>query len=345
MTRDEVAIAPVSDHRESRRTLLRAAHRRGFVHYVVRDPEDVIDAPGTDHYLDEATRLSQLPRTPSSDVLPVAVVSSVEELRSAIDLASSTGSIAIRFAKDRVIPLEDVVAHRGSQFRVWAIAPRPGDVPAALGALEHGADRVIAEIHSITDLEALDSLLEPELPLELNWQHIDVSRVVSVGTGDRVIVDTTSLLRPAEGLLIGSSAGFLFHIASEAVGSAFTRPREFRVNAGAAHSYALLADGTTRYLAELSPGDAVLIAEPRGSIRSARVGRLKIERRPLVMVQGRYAGREFTVFLQEAETVRLSTDTEHVPTTQLRAGTAVLGVALPEARHLGRVVEETITER
>ncbi|CAM9935578.1 unnamed protein product, partial [Sphacelaria rigidula] len=33
--------------------------------------------------------------------------------------------------------------------------------------------------------------------------------------------------------------------------------RPFRVNAGPVHSYALLADGSTKYLAELTAGDQV----------------------------------------------------------------------------------------
>jgi 3-dehydroquinate synthase II len=345
MTNDRVAIAPVSDHRETRRTILRAALRRGFTHYLVRDPGDALDAPGTDSYVENDSELQQLPVEPTSDSLPLVKVSSLGELQSAIDRATSTGSVAIRFTGDRVIPLENVVARRHGDFRVWVVAPQPHDVPAALGALEHGADRVIVELHNLAELDSLEALLEQSVPLALDWQHIKIDRVASVGLGDRVIVDTTSLLRPSEGMLIGSSAGFLFHVASEAVGSAFTRPREFRVNAGAAHSYVLLTDGTTRYLAELSPGDAVLAAEPRGPVRSVRVGRLKIERRPLVLIEGRHAGRAFTVFLQEAETVRLSTETERIPTTHIMAGTSVFGVALPSARHLGMVVEETITER
>ncbi len=345
MSQDRVAIAPSADHQETRRTVLRAAHRRGFTHYVVRDSDDSLNPPGTDSYVDEGSSLRQLPDDSTSEVVPIVAVSTLEELQAAIDRGTVGGSIAIRFGSDRVIPLENVVAHRHGDFRLWVMAARPQDVPAALGALEHGADRVIVAIQSLGELDMLESLLEPSLPVALDWQRIEIGRVASVGIGDRVIVDTTSLLRPAEGLLIGSAAGFLFHVASEAVGSAFTRPREFRVNAGAAHSYVLLADGTTRYLAELSPGDAVLVGEPQGVARSVRVGRLKIERRPLVLIEGRHAGREFTVFLQEAETVRLSSDTERIPTTHLTAGTSVWGVALPAARHLGHIVEETIIER
>ena len=177
------------------------------------------------------------------------------------------------------------------------------------------------------------------------WEKIPIRRVVPAGTGDRVIVDTTSLLKPEEGILVGSSAALLFHVASEAVGSRYTRPRPFRVNAGAAHSYTLLANGDTRYLSELTPGDSILACTPNGGSRTVRVGRLKIERRPLVQVEGERDRRHFTVFLQEAETVRLSTESGPVAITDLQPGTLVWGAGLAAARHLGRAVEETIEER
>jgi 3-dehydroquinate synthase II len=170
-------------------------------------------------------------------------------------------------------------------------------------------------------------------------------RVVPAGVGDRVLVDTTSLLGPEEGLLVGSAAGYLYLVLSEAVGSRYTRPRPFRVNAGAAHSYTLLANGTTRYLSELDPGDALSIVRVDGTTRSVRVGRLKIERRPLVLVEGTVGDTVRTVFVQEAETVRLWTLTGAVAATALSAGQRLLGVSLPAARHLGTAVEETILER
>jgi 3-dehydroquinate synthase II len=204
---------------------------------------------------------------------------------------------------------------------------------------------VLVEIRSPEELDQLEAVLEGPLPGRLEWAQLPVTAVRPSGVGDRVLVDTTSILRPAEGLLVGSAAGFLFHVASEAVGSAFSRPRPFRVNAGAAHSYVLMADGTTRYLSELEGGDAVLAAEPNGAARSVRVGRVKVERRPMVVVTADDRATPRTIFLQEAETVRLSTADGRRPTTDLRPGAAVHGVRLPPARHLGRSVEETIEER
>jgi 3-dehydroquinate synthase II len=107
----------------------------------------------------------------------------------------------------------------------------------------------------------------------------------------------------------------------------------------------LMADGSTRYLAELGGGDEVAVVRPEGSARAARVGRIKVERRPLVLVRADVGGVARTVFLQEAETVRLSGEHGRIATTELVAGTSVLGVRLPPGRHLGAAVEEAIEER
>ena len=60
-------------------------------------------------------------------------------------------------------------------------------------------------------------------------------------------------------MLIGSRSNFLFLVHNESVGSSFTSPRPFRVNAGAVHCYTLGTDGTTKYLSEVETGTEVLV--------------------------------------------------------------------------------------
>lgn len=255
------------------------------------------------------------------------------------------GPFAIRWTGDRVIPLELAVARRDATRPLAVLADAPEEVPAALGALEHGADTVYVEVADASELGRLDGLLDRHAVGPLRWVGFEVTRVEPIGSGDRVLVDTVQLLGPEEGLLVGSAAEHLFGVASEAVGSGFSGPRPFRVNAGAAHSYVLRPDGRTRYLSELEAGEPVLVAGPGSEPHAVRIGRLKIERRPLLLVEGRRAGRPATIFLQEAETVRLFTARGRVPVTSLKPRERILGVALPPARHLGEVVEERVEER
>lgn len=338
---ERVAIAPEAAEASDVRAIITRARQRGFRCFVAR--RDVADpGPELELIVRDDDGLHPVPGGPA---VPLRTVRDPEELDRAIAATPSGGLLVVDWQGDRVIPLEAAVAGRGQRFRLWTLARGPSEVPAALGALEHGADRVIVTVRDAGEVDALERVLDAPAPRALAWVTVPVIDVHPAGVGDRVIVDTTSLLGPDEGLLVGSAAGFLFHVASEAVGSTFSRPRPFRVNAGAPHSYVLLADGTTRYLSELEANDRVLAVRPTGPARSVRVGRLKLERRPLVVVRADDAGTARTVFLQEAETVRLSSEQGRVATTELGPGARVRGVRLPPARHLGAAVEETVEER
>jgi|HubBroStandDraft_1064217.scaffolds.fasta_scaffold11754_2 3-dehydroquinate synthase II len=328
---------------EERAAIVERARRRGFRHFHVGSGEAFEPRPDEEVVRREGDRL--FTEGGPTEGIRVHRVGDADGLVSAVRSVPDGSVVAIEWTGDRLIPLENAIALRGRRHAVWVYAREPREVPGALGALEHGADRVFVSVRSPGDLDALESIVEGPTPSHLEWVTVPVTSVRPGGVGHRVLVDTTSLLAPEEGLLVGSAAAFLFHVTSEADGSRFSRPRPFRVNAGAAHSYVLMADGTTRYLSELEAGDAVLATTPRGAHRSVRVGRVKIERRPVVIVTAQDGPAARTIFLQEAETVRLSTDAGRVATTDATAGISVLGVRLPSARHLGTAIEESIEER
>ena len=60
-------------------------------------------------------------------------------------------------------------------------------------------------------------------------------------------------------MLIGSRSNFMFLVHNESVGSSFTSPRPFRVNAGAVYCYTITPDGNTKYLSEIESGTEILI--------------------------------------------------------------------------------------
>jgi 3-dehydroquinate synthase II len=343
MSRDRVVLRPRASSVDDRLAIVERARRRGFHRFVVASGEG--GPPSGDDWTMIEDENGLHPPGAGSARVEIHRVDSESALTAALRTASPGGTVAIEWAGDRVIPLENAVAARGRSFSLWAIARAPREVPGALGALEHGADLVIVDVSSPEEVDLLEAIVEGPLPRDLPWTLVPVVGVQPAGVGDRVIVDTTSLLGIDEGMFVGSSAALLLHVASEATGSRFSRPRPFRVNAGSAHSYVLMADGSTRYLAELSAGDAVLVATPGGSSRSVRVGRIKTERRPLVQVTVTDEDRPRTLFAQEAESVRLSSNHGLVATTDLAAGARLHALRLPPGRHLGAVVEETVEER
>ncbi|CAN0089458.1 unnamed protein product [Pylaiella littoralis] len=154
-----------------------------------------------------------------------------------------------------------------------------------------------------------------------------VTRTKEGGIGDRVCVDLIQSLKAGEGMFVGSSAKMLALVHAETFETGFVPARPFRINAGPVHSYALLADGSTKYLSELCAGDQVLVTNWKGESRKVAIGRLKVETRPMIMVefQGEN-GSVGQVFLQQAETVRLispsSTTSDGIATTD-NAGKAL----------------------
>ena len=55
------------------------------------------------------------------------------------------------------------------------------------------------------------------------------------------------------------------------------------------HAYLAAPGGRTAYLSELQSGAEVLVVDPQGCQRTAVVGRIKVERRPLVRFQQIYS--------------------------------------------------------
>jgi len=88
------------------------------------------------------------------------------------------------------------------------------------------------------------------------------------------------------------------------------------------------------------------LGDENGKTRATDVARVKIERRPMVLVEAKIDGRTVKTILQNAETVRLTTPNGSRPVSELKQGDQVL-VRLEEGgRHFGaRVPDEMIIER
>jgi 3-dehydroquinate synthase II len=149
-----------------------------------------------------------------------------------------------------------------------------------------------------------------------------------------------------EGMLVGNSSQALFLVHSENIENPFVNPRPFRVNAGPVHAYIRMADGNTKYLCEVRAGDKALIVNYEGKTSYAFVGRAKIERRPLALLEAEEGGESISVILQNAETIRLTQpDGKAVSLVDLKKGAEILVYREKKGRHFGVEIDETIIER
>ncbi len=240
----------------------------------------------------------------------------------------------------KIIPLENIIAKLHKvHTRIFAIANSPEEVRKMFSILEIGVDGVIFSTGSLAEVrEALVYLGTKNFDLK----PAKILEIKEVGNGERVCVDTASMLGRGEGMLIGSRSNFLFLVHNESVGSSFTSPRPFRVNAGAVHCYTLSPDGTTKYLSELETGSEVLVTDSHGRARRATVGRSKIESRPMLMIKAQVGDEVGGIIAQNAETIRFVRPNGHlISVTHLKKGDLVLAYAKPATgRHFGMEVDD-----
>ncbi|KAF5837718.1 3-dehydroquinate synthase-domain-containing protein [Dunaliella salina] len=226
------------------------------------------------------------------------------------------GAIAIMDASDwKVIPAENLVAlaqvstERAPGVRLFATADTAQEAEVMLGALEMGVQGVLLRTDNAAEVRALAKAVEAMQLAStppLNLERATVTQVTPTGMGERVCVDLANMLVPGEGMLVGSFARGLLLVHSECEESEYIASRPFRCNAGAVHQYVASTVDRTAYLSELRSGQQVLVCNPSGRVRTALVGRSKLETRPMVMVGVRTGdGTCLSVMLQNAETVKL----------------------------------------
>jgi 3-dehydroquinate synthase II len=245
----------------------------------------------------------------------------------------------------KILPLENIIAklHK-SRTKVYATAKNSKEVRTMFAVLELGVDGVILSTNSDKEIEESRQYLDT---VTFQIEPAKIVEIKDVGIGERVCVDTVSMLRTGEGMLIGSRSNFMFLVHNESMGSAFTSPRPFRVNAGAVYCYTITPDGKTKYLSEIESGTEVVIVNKNGLSRRATVGRSKIETRPLRLVRAQIDNESGTVILQNAETIRLMTKNgKLLSITEAKVGDEILAYAKsPSGRHFGIEVKEYVLER
>ncbi|CAK9162884.1 unnamed protein product [Ilex paraguariensis] len=285
-------------------------------------------------------------------------ISSPQQLEQLQPLAEQAENIIINLLDWQVIPAENIVAaFQGTQKTVFAVSKTPSEAQIFVEALELGLGGVVLRVEDVKAVLELKDYFDKrhEVGSKLDLSEASVTHIQVAGMGDRVCVDLCSLMRPGEGLLVGSFARGLFLVHSECLESNYISSRPFRVNAGPVHAYVAVPGGKTCYLSELKAGKEVIVVDQSGMQRTAIVGRVKIETRPLILVEVKIDSDNQTLYgilLQNAETVALVSprhgnghQTTAITVTSLKVGDKVLLRVQGGARHTGIEIQEFIVEK
>jgi len=290
-------------------------------------------------------RVKELKRMGKAIAVKVTIRGRGDE-ETAIKAAELSSNYIILHCPDwKVIPLENLIAKTRGKSKLLAEVLSTKEAKLALETLELGADGVVLKTSNPDELMETAVIAKKKAP-KVELVPAKVVELKQIGTGARVCVDTCDLMKPGEGILVGCQSSGLFLIQAEVHESPYVETRPFRVNAGPASLYTLSSPTRTRYLSELKAGDEILIVDREGKIRSTNVARVKIEWRPMVLVEAEHEGKIIKTIVQNAETLRLVTKEDSKSIVELKTGDKVLAHVVEGGRHFGTLVkEETVIER
>lgn len=279
-------------------------------------------------------------RVLSPEDMPVAALHAKEDEEAVLDRLKAGEDVVLARGWE-IIPVENLLAQSDN---VAVEAASLDEARLAAGILERGVQTVVVLPEGLGDLKRIVAELKISQG-RLALQTAVITNVRPVGLGHRVCVDTLSLLQRGQGMLVGNSSACTFLVHAETEHNEYVAARPFRINAGAVHAYAQLPGDRTSYLAELRAGQDVLIVGADGATSLASVGRVKVEVRPMLLVEARVGETVGAVFLQNAETIRLTApDGTPVSVVNLREGDEVLCRTDQAGRHFGMRISEDIRE-
>lgn len=300
---------------------------------------------GVDAIIVEAEHVASVQALSKTPVLaaedqPYVLLDSKADEEEAVRLLAQGRNVILKEGWE-IIPVENILAQTENLAVEAASLER---ARLAAGILERGVKTVVVLPSAVCDLKTIVR----ELKLSQGTMELEtatITAVTSAGLGHRVCVDTMSLMKSGQGMLVGNSSAFTFLVNAETESNPYVAPRPFRINAGAVHAYAAMPGDKTTYLEELKTGSEILIVGADGATTLATVGRCKVEIRPMLLIEAECAGKKGTLFLQNAETIRMvRADGRPVSVVDLQVGDKVLCRTDQAGRHFGMRITEDIKE-
>jgi len=251
--------------------------------------------------------------------------------------------VVLRMLDWTIIPIENLLAKRGKNIMVQVENSKQAKLMVEI--LEKGVDGVVLNTTDINEIKKAAEIIHG-ISEKIALVTATITSTKQLGMGDRACLDTCTQMGLGEGMLVGNTASGFFLVHSESIDNPYVASRPFRVNAGAVHAYTLAPGGKTKYLADLKAGDEVLLVDFQGKSQTAYLGRNKIEKRPMILIEAEAESEPISLVMQNAETIRLvSPEGEAISITSLKPGDKVLGHIEKAGRHFGMQVDETLVER
>ncbi len=251
--------------------------------------------------------------------------------------------VVVKMLDWTIIPIENLLARRGKNIMVQVENSQQARLMVEI--LEKGVDGVVLKTTDVNEIKKCAEIIAG-VSEKVGLVTATVTTTKQLGMGDRACLDTCTQMTLGEGMLVGNTAAGYFLVHSESIDNPYVASRPFRVNAGAVHAYTLTPGGKTKYLADLKAGDEVLLVDFHGNSQTAYLGRNKIEKRPMMLIEAEAEGGQISLVLQNAETIRLvGPEGKAISATTLKAGDKVLGHIEKAGRHFGMQVDETLIER
>jgi len=251
--------------------------------------------------------------------------------------------VVLRMLDWTIIPIENLLARRGKNLMVQVENSEQAKLMVEI--LEKGVDGVVLNTTDINQIKKTAEIIHG-ISEKVTLVTATITSTRQLGMGDRACLDTCTQMTLGEGMLVGNTASGFFLVHSESIENPYVAARPFRVNAGAVHAYTLAPGGKTKYLADLKAGDEVLVVDSKGKTQVAYLGRNKIEKRPMILLEAEAEGEPISLVMQNAETIRLvEPDGRAISITMLKTGDKVLGHIEKAGRHFGMKVDETLIEK
>jgi 3-dehydroquinate synthase II len=251
--------------------------------------------------------------------------------------------VVLRMLDWMIIPIENLLARRGKNIMVQVENSKQAKLMTEI--LEKGVDGVVLNTTDVNEIKKTAEII-CSISEKVTLIEATITNVKQLGMGDRACLDTCTQMGLGEGMLVGNTASGFFLVHSESIDNPYVASRPFRVNAGAVHAYTLAPGSKTKYLADLKAGDEVMLVNFQGKSQTAYLGRNKIEKRPMMLIEAEAEGMPISLVMQNAETIRLvDPQGKAVSITELKLGDKVLGHIEKTGRHFGIKVDETLIER